>query len=198
MATLRVSRKAFYKSGKDVKIRAKSAVVATGDESASNAASPSVRDTRKQSVTQPTENVSLDDVTLFQIYRESNSRIDVYASRIREGVGVLEASDFARWLQFSGIVKLIEANSIQKPFVVDGRALRKKTEDLIYECGEWFRLHENSNLKPDPAIPRTELERINASLATITQTLATLSPPKSETPAVGQAPALRVIDGGVS
>jgi len=140
--------------------------------------------------------MKLDSVTLHVMWRETDNRLDVYAARVREGVDVLAASDFARWLRFSGVLKILEAVEQPFPLLVKGKELSKKNEDLISDCGEWFGQHERANYQPHPGIPRTELERINATLADMQNQLQKLSPPThGDTSAAGQ-PALTVIAGG--
>jgi len=140
--------------------------------------------------------MQLDSVSLHVMWRETNNRLDVMAARVREGVDVLAASEFARWLQFSGVLKMLEGVEQPFPLPVRGRQLRKKADDLISDCGEWFSLHERSNYQPHPSIPRTELERINATLTELSAKVQKLSPPShGETPNEGQPP-LRVIVGG--
>jgi len=138
--------------------------------------------------------VQLDKVNLHIIWRETDNRVEVLHSRVREGKDVLAASEFARWLQFSGVLKLL----VEQPFPLPCRAaeLRNKVEKLVAACGEWFALHERSNIQPHPPSPSPELERINAQLASLTAAVSNLSPPSSETAAAG-SPALHVIAGGV-
>lgn len=76
-----------------------------------------------------------DSVTLHQIWRETNRKVESFARDVRECKNVREASDFARWLQFSGILALLEQFPQSEPLLVDGAALRKQIQDLIYECG---------------------------------------------------------------
>jgi len=139
--------------------------------------------------------MQLDSVTLHVMWRETNNRLDVMAARVREGVDVLAASEFTRWLQFSGVLKMLERVEQPFPLPVRGRELRKKADDLLCDCGEWFSLHEHSNTQPHPGIPRTDLERINATLANLQVQLAKLSPPNVETSDAASA-SLRVIEGG--
>jgi hypothetical protein len=139
----------------------------------------------------------LDSVTLHVLWRETDTRLDVLAARVREGVDVLAASEFVRWLQFSGLLKVLEAVDQPFPLPVRGVELRRKAADLQMECGDWFRTHEHSNTQPHPQIPRTDLERINAQLAQLRETISELTRPPVETPAAVSA-SLRVIEGGAS
>jgi len=139
--------------------------------------------------------MQLDSVTLHVLWRETDNRLDVLAARVREGIDVLSASEFARWLQFSGLLKVLESVEQGFPLPVRGAELRRKAADLQMECGDWFRTHEHSNTQPHPQIPRTELERINATLAQVQEQLAQLSRPQLDTSAAVSA-SLRVIEGG--
>lgn len=137
----------------------------------------------------------LDSVTLHVLWRETDNRLNVLAARVREGIDVLAASEFARWLQFSGLLKVLESVEQGFPLPVRGSDLRRKAADLQMECGDWFRTHEHSNTHPHPQIPRTDLERINAQLAQLQQQISQLSPSTVE-PANAVSASLRVIEGG--
>lgn len=141
--------------------------------------------------------IEVDVAWLHRIWREIDGKIDTYAGRVREGVEVLPASDFARWVRFSGLLELLEANSMDVPWAVDGPRLREKVRELIYDCGEWFRLHERSSAVFNPMVPRCELERITEQLTILAGQVAKLSPPSTETAAPAR-PGLRVIQGGAN
>jgi len=130
-----------------------------------------------------------------RVWWEIDTRIETLARRVREGVEVLSASDFARWLQFSGILEMLEAHEQDLPLPVKGRELRVKVQELVWNCGEWFRLHEHGMKQYDPRIPRCEMERITARLNAIEAALA-ISPPVADT-ATADSPALQVLPGGV-
>lgn len=138
--------------------------------------------------------LKLDKLTSHILWRETNNRVEELRARVREGVDVLPASEFARWLRFSGILQLLPENP--QPLECYGAALSLAVEELVSECGRWFTQHERARIKPHAQIPRTELERINAQLAHLTVQLSKLSPPTSDTANAGP-PALQVIAGGV-
>lgn len=137
-----------------------------------------------------------DKVFLHVMWRETSSRIEVLQRRVNEGVDVDGASEFARWLRFSGVIKLLESSPDDDRLPCKGHQLSKAVETLLYDCGQWYANHERANVKPASQVPRSELEAISAQLAAMRQTLAQLSPPTSETAHAGQ-PALLVIQGGV-
>jgi len=139
--------------------------------------------------------VKIDKVNLHIIWKTTHQRVEILRAQVREGTDVLPASEFARWLQNSGIIRLLPEQDF--PLPCRGANLRRDVEKLVAECGEWFANHERSNVKPHPQIPRTELERINAQLASLTAAVASLTPPNVETANEVTAP-LRVIEGGVA
>jgi len=139
--------------------------------------------------------VRIDKVGLHIIWRATHQRVEILRAHVREGTDVLAASEFARWLQNSGILRLLPEQDF--PLPCRGANLRSEVEKLVAECGEWFTLHERSNVKPHPQIPRTELERINSTLASLTAAVASLTPPNVET-ANAVTASLRVIEGGVA
>jgi hypothetical protein len=132
---------------------------------------------------------------LHWIWKETDRKLDVLGVRVREGVEVLVASDFVRWLEFSGLIQLFEENPWDGDMRVDGKQIREKVEALIYDCGEWFRLHENSFRPRGLEIPRCEMEKVNRRLEQIEEHLSKLSPPETHTAPVVPA-ALHVMPGG--
>jgi len=140
------------------------------------------------------ESMSFDPVTLHWIWKETTRRLESFADYVRENKAVAEAADFARWLQFSGILKLLGSFPQPPPLTVDAAAMGKQITDLIYECGERFR-----NGKASPNYAPSDIAEINRKLDIIAAHVSTLSPPTTvNTADAGNAagPALRVIDGG--
>ena len=79
---------------------------------------------------------SMHTAGLHRIYRETMNRLDVLSRRVAEGRDVMAASEFARWLSFSGIIRLCEENACGGDLKVDGALLRWTCEQLIQQCNE--------------------------------------------------------------
>lgn len=137
-----------------------------------------------------------DKVFLHVLWRETSTRVEVLQRRVNEGLDVDAASEFCRWLRFSGILKLLESAPDDERLPCKGSLLARQVATLIEGCGEWYASHERSNVKPPAQIPRSELEGIHAQLNQLRRELARLSPSTIETADPAQA-GLRVIEGGV-
>jgi hypothetical protein len=113
-----------------------------------------------------------DLATLHRIWSETDRRLDSLSKQVREGVNVDEASNFCRWLQFSGVLKFLEPFEQDVPLPIRARELRRKCEVLISECGDWYRYHERSNCPRDAYISRSKLESIESRLSKIEEALS--------------------------
>jgi len=135
-----------------------------------------------------------DTVNLHRVWSETTRFLETIHREVREGKSVMEWSRFGRWLRFSGVLEILEANPQKFPVEVNGKALRAKVEDLLSDCGEKFRTG-----KADPTYAQSDIADINRKLDIIARHVATISPPAIKTPEVdaATAPALRVIEGGV-
>jgi len=81
----------------------------------------------------------LTPVEVYRLWQETDRRIDSLTRSVRECKRVDEASTFSRWLQFSGILEVLERNSCKSVLPVDGRGLRLKVKELVAMCGELYR-----------------------------------------------------------
>ncbi len=109
--------------------------------------------------------MEFDKVNLHILWRETANRIAVLQGRVREGVDVDAAAEFARWLRFSGILKLLESAPDDERLPCKGVLLSKQVQALVSDCGEWYANHERANFKPPAQVPRSELEAITEQLA---------------------------------
>lgn len=73
---------------------------------------------------------------LEQIFKESCVYLDTLARDVRECKSVDEANNFSRWLQFSGVLSLLEMFASINPSFAN---LRTTAKDLTFECGEHFK-----------------------------------------------------------
>jgi len=78
-------------------------------------------------------------VWVARVYSETSNRIEVLSRRVQEGRGVMEASEFCRWLLFSGIIQVLEQTPNPGPLKVDGAHLRWKVEELLSVCNSRLR-----------------------------------------------------------
>jgi len=138
-----------------------------------------------------------DKVFLHVLWRETSNRIEVLQRRVNEGVDVDAASEFCRWLRFSGILKLLESAPDDDRLPCKGSLLSRQVQTLLSGCGEFYAKHERSNVKPPAQVPRSELEGIHAQLNEMRKAIAKLSPSSIETVDPGQPLGLHVIEGGV-
>jgi hypothetical protein len=73
---------------------------------------------------------------VFRVCQETARRMDTLAARVVEGKFILEASEFVRWLRFSGIVGLCQANQAAGELPIDGAGLAVKCRELHEACNE--------------------------------------------------------------
>jgi len=134
----------------------------------------------------------LNNVQLHCLWRETDNRLTSLARSVREGKCVDEASNFCRWLRFTGLLELLEQNSRPLPLIVNGAGLRVKVQDILFDCGEFYKGGK-------PALPKysdSDMATVMDRLDMITNRLDQISPPSSETAREVSA-SLHVIQGGV-
>jgi hypothetical protein len=66
-------------------------------------------------------------------------KLSSYSKRVSEGRDVVAATEFAKWLNFSGLLELFKANPQAEPFKVDGPFMQWTVDQLIEQCHERFR-----------------------------------------------------------
>jgi hypothetical protein len=107
--------------------------------------------------------VENDTAILARIYDQHVKQLDLFSKRVQEGRDVEAASEFARFLAFSGICLLLERypNQVQSnhPLKVDGSFLRWKCEQLIEACNERFRTNSLN-----PAFAKKEFESMHEKI----------------------------------
>ena len=102
--------------------------------------------------------------TISQIYRETLRRITHYEGLVAEGTCVDEASNFARWLRFSGVLSLIVDQPQPAPLATDGPGLEMRVSRLISACGEVYR---RCGRAEQPHYQKSDIESIRDQLTQI-------------------------------
>ena len=130
---------------------------------------------------------------LFWLCKETVNKLELLLRSVHEGRGVEEASSFARWLNFSGLIKIFEAYPQPAPLLVDGAAVRRLSSEVEAACGVIFK---GGKMPYNPSTSR--IDDANAKLDILLSALAkNLTPSTVHTTAAGQ-PALTVMMEGTS
>lgn len=120
---------------------------------------------------------------MYWMCKETNAYLDALLAACREGKRVEEASRYCRWLQFSGVIKLLERNPQADPLPVDGKAVRRKVADVLDEAAEW--------LKGGKSVPRyveSDIAQINRKLDELLGERGQRSEPQSRPEALDTLP----------
>jgi hypothetical protein len=81
-----------------------------------------------------------DNVTYFRISREISTRLATLRQRANEGKDLYAAKDFCSFIQWSGILTLLEQRaSLGDALPVDGKGLRREVEQLAMLVCDKFR-----------------------------------------------------------
>lgn len=134
-------------------------------------------------------NMSLDAFNLHWLWKETSAKLEVFLRRAREGKDLQAASEFARWVQTSGLIKLFSDNPAEVPHTVSGKETERLLKEVIYECGEQW-----NKRRCEAQIAVSELEAINHKLDLIAGQLVEMDTKAG----VLVAPPLRVLESGAA
>lgn len=112
-----------------------------------------------------------DAVILHVIYRETMRNIETYSARVAENRDIQAAADFARYVLWSGIPKLLKAYARQGHLKADGHLMVTQAEALLEACQDRWRMNDTS-----PRLAQTQVQAISEKLDTIAGFLARMSP----------------------
>lgn len=135
--------------------------------------------------------MSCDTVTIYRLARETSNRIDVLHDRVREGQDLQAAKEFCSYLQWSGIINLIQAFEPEGQLTIDAAHVVWKFKQLESLTHDQFR-------QPSKVVSlqMSQLQAMNHKLDLIAGHVAKFAPPTIETSDAVPA-SLRVIEGGV-
>jgi len=100
--------------------------------------------------------VNTDIVILHTLWRQTDRGLERYRQRVAEGQGVEAAQEFAQYVIWSGIPKLLAEHRSSEPLIIDGCGLQSKAEALLSQCHEFWR---SGSLDTQPVL--TGLEQLN-------------------------------------
>lgn len=112
-----------------------------------------------------------DRLKLYKINRECDTRLNEFTRRVREGRDVQSASEFAKFLLWSGILDFLKAYPQDPPLRVDGNLLESNCKTLISLCNDRFRTNSTN-----PCPTRDDQSSMHQKLDLIAGYLAKLSP----------------------
>jgi hypothetical protein len=136
------------------------------------------------------DSVAVPRFEIQQLASNSEKMLDSLARDVRECKNVYLVSVFVRWLQWSGVINIVNLGS-----ETAGKNLEKKLRDLIYECGEMQR-----GGKIDLKYSASDIAEINQKLDVLVLALAKKISPADvaiqDFGAIQGSPALKLIQGG--
>ena len=124
-------------------------------------------------------------VNTYRLYNETKNRLETLSRRVSEGRDMVAASEFARWVFFSGIIQLCKENAVDGALKVDGALLEWTVNELVQKCNERHRTNSSA-----PTVTEAELKSVHEKLDTIAGYLSRLS----VAPAVAVEPDLSIYD----
>src|SRR5512133_1091057 len=105
------------------------------------------------------------------LYRETLTRLEVFERRVSENRDVMAASEFCRWLNFSGIFRILDAHPAPEPLKVDGAFLKWKSGEVLKACNDRFRTNDSK-----PHLAELQLQSLHDKLNTMAGYLSRLVP----------------------
>jgi len=129
------------------------------------------------------------------VYIETKRRLEQFQRRVREGVSVEEAQDFARYVQWSGILQLMAENPPPNPiyakmFDYDACELRSIADALNVACCEYWQGRTKDSDGTASGANKSDLEAIDRKLNVLGVVLADLVAAKKR---AGRVPQLRLV-----
>jgi len=117
----------------------------------------------------------LTGLQLHKLWRETNNYVERLTSDARECKGVNAASDFVRWLQWTGLLQVLLACESPMPLPVRGADLKLKVKKRNETCNELYQ-----DGKATPRYTESDIAEINRKLDLIAAHVATTLPITNE------------------
>jgi len=129
---------------------------------------------------------------LHWLWKETVGKLESLERALMDRRAVEYATDFARWVEFSGLTKIFDAYSQPPPLRVDGEAIRALVSRVIESSGQILK-GGNAAFNPNTA----KLDEINTKFDFLLSQLAkNISPPEKTQTTLAGSPVVSVIAGG--
>jgi hypothetical protein len=119
--------------------------------------------------------VRFDDADLHALWAATVARLRTLDNRVREGKCVEEASEFARWVASSGLLRLLQGRDtgelVQGGLKVSGDELKELISSISSDCEAYWNNHPRG-----PWVSLSELESISLKLDRIAARVALSAP----------------------
>jgi hypothetical protein len=111
----------------------------------------------------------MDCTDLHWMYKETLRRLDTLHARVREGKSLQEAAEFARYIYWSKIPKILKRYPQPEPLKIDGHLIEKRAQELLGDVQDQWQRNPKDFQLLDSAFEQilkklTALEAGNAAL----------------------------------
>jgi len=117
----------------------------------------------------------LTGLQLHKLWCETNNFVERLTKDVREVKNVNAASDFVRWLQWTGLLEILVAAESPMPLPVRGGELKLKVKKLLDACNDLYQ-----DGKATPRYTESDIAEINRKLDIIAAHVATTLPINNE------------------
>jgi hypothetical protein len=129
---------------------------------------------------------------LHWLWKETVGKLESLERALMDRRAVEYASDYARWIEFSGLLKIFDAYPQPPPLRVDGEAVRALVTRVVESAGQILK-GGNAPFNPNTA----KLDEINSKFDFLLSQLAkNISPPEQTQTTLAGSPAVHVLAGG--
>jgi hypothetical protein len=130
-----------------------------GEPNARNIPQVAAPEILSSGVQESTKRDSVEPHKIHWLWNETMTRLERLHKRVCEGKHVDEASEFARWLRFSGLLDIFRIFKASEPLEVDVAKVDKLIVDVLFECEQFWKRNPRG-----PWVSLSELEAINQKL----------------------------------
>ncbi len=119
--------------------------------------------------------MTTDNVSMYRLARETLARVEILTTRAREGKDLMPAKEFASYLEWSGVLRMLLDSEQSPDLPFDGRMIKKRNDQLLEIVHDQFKLNSK-----EVSLSLSQAEMINHRLDLIAGQLSKVLPAQSE------------------